>query len=289
MTPSLKKGQAQTAAPACSTCGEPIMENIRHCPTCSTDWGPPNVRAAERADELAALLDRSSKATESAKRRHCTAQLDSLKSTVESSSHVVIAMRPLNARKLLLDRGSIYQNYETLVASGGRVPASPSDDLERASVSALLFGSSARNIRYGVLSLNGFGLSTYGKVFFQLRDVAIQDRVSFLEMNSYRFVEKFGLMPNKPVPKGYRSTWSNRHHLAAAKLCPKIKSGHTRAHWPGLLIQTDGKDRSKDEFIEAHIYDGFNASAIESASYAPMKQWTREEKTDIKFIKDLLK
>jgi len=54
------------------------------------------------------------------------------------------------------------------------------------------------------------------------------------------------------------------------------------------LIQTDGKNRSKDEFIEAHIYDSFNASAVESASFAPKKTWTREDKTDIMLIKDLL-
>jgi len=128
-------------------------------------------------------------ATESAKRRDCTKQLDSLKSTVESSSHVVVAMPTLNARLLLSDRHTIYQNYETLVASGGRVAAPLPNDVERASVGALLFGSTASAIRYGVLSLDGFGLPTYGTVFFKLRDVAIQGRVSFLEMNSYQFVE----------------------------------------------------------------------------------------------------
>jgi hypothetical protein len=253
------------------------------------DWGPPNVRAAERKDERAALLDRSRKATESAKHRGCTKPLDSLKSTVESSSRVVVAMSTLNARQFLSVRSTVYQNYETLVASVGRVPASLPDDVERASVGALLFGSSARAIRYGVLSLDGFGLPTYGKVFFKLRDVAIQGRVSFLEMNSYQFVKKFGLAPNKPIPQGYRSTWSDRQHLAAAKLCPKLRPTHRKSHWPGLLVQTDGKNRSKDEFIEAHIYEGFNAHAVESASFAPKKTWTREERTDIRLVNDLLK
>ena len=289
MIPRPKKGQARTAAQACPKCGvQEIIENVRNCPACSTDWGPMNVRAAERKDERAALLDRSTKATESAERRKCTSQLDSLKSAVEISSHVVVAMPAFDARQLLRDRSSMYQNYENLVASGGRLPASLPDDHVRASVGALLFGSFAKAIRYGTLSLDGRGLPTYGTVFFKLRDVAVQDRVSFFEMNSYQFVEKFDLRPNKQIPQGYRSTWSDRHHLAAAKLCPKLTPGHTKAQWPGLLIKTDGKNRSKDEFIEAHIYGSFNASAVESASYAPKKTWAKDDKTDIPVIKELL-
>lgn len=287
---SLRKGKAQTAAQACPKCGvQDIIENVRHCPACSTDWGPPNVRAAQREEERAALLDRSTKATTSAKRRGCTNALDSLRSTVESSSHVVVAMRPLNARLLLSERSGIYQNYETLVGSGGRVPAALPEDQERASVGALLFGSFAKAIRYGTLSLNGRGLATYGTVFFKLRDVAVRDRVSFLEMNSYQFVEKFNIRPNKRIPEGYRSTWNDRQHLAAAKLCPKLKPTNKRAHWPGLLIETDGRNRSKDDFIEAHIFEGFNASSVESVSFVTKKKWTREEKIDIPVIEHLLK
>jgi len=273
----------------CSNCESPIVDGIRFCPTCAADWGPPNVRAARDPNEREALYKRSEAAFASAKLRNCDKALRSLTRTIQRESHVVVALPALAARLLVQDPRVIYDNYETLVGAAKRAPASRPDDSRRATVGALLFGSSARNIRYGVLSLDGRGLSTYGNVFFQLRDVAVRRRTSFLESNSYRFVAIHNLRPDSALPRGYRCEWDDRGHLAAAKLEPRVSRNDGPACWPGLLLRCDGESRHADDYIEAHIFAGFDCAAIESCTFAESDGVSRQDKTDFDVIRHAFK
>ena len=270
----------------CPRCKTRINDLLRICPTCGADWGFPNVRAAEK--ERVELLKRHTKASAAAAQRGCDREFHSLLGAVKSSAHVVLAVPPLFARNLLGDRASVYQNYERLVSAGARVPAELPNDTKRCAVGALLFGSYAHEIRYGALSLNGSGLWTYGKAILKLKDVAIDSRVSFLETNSFNFIENHKPGPGQRLPMGYRSTWADKQYLAGAKLQPYIKAGQTATDWAPMLIQT-GKSRAADEFIEAHIFGPFTAEAVQEIGSAPDKELTRDERIDIKAARAVFK
>lgn len=273
--------------PACGICKRPIDDSVRLCPTCGGDCGYPNVRCAEREQDD--LIGRSNDAKSRAKTRGCGKQLASLISNIQSDSHVVVAFGSVQARAFLQDPLQLYQNYENLVGGGSRLPSGARDHAHRTIVTGMLFGPFADQIRYGVLSLDGRGPMSYGDVFIRLRNIAIEHRVSFLENNSYHFVDKFKVTPSNPPPSGYRSTWNARAMLAAAKLENRITSANTSVHWPRLLLEAESKDRSKDEFIEAHIYGSFNSDAFESWSFSPKANWSREVKSDIAVIKQLIR
>ena len=52
-------------------CGEEIPAHARSCVVCGQDAGFPNVRAAQVAEEQAALTDRVNSSREDARKRNC--------------------------------------------------------------------------------------------------------------------------------------------------------------------------------------------------------------------------
>lgn len=270
----------------CQQCGAPASESLRCCPSCGIDLGFPNVRAATEAVEVDALSVRFSSAADNAEKRGLTKEFDALVSAVDSASHVVVAMRPLSARHLLTDPLTLYANYESLVGAGNRLPAPPKDDGDRHAVSGKLFASYASEIRYGVLSLDGVGLSNYGLVFVRLRDVAIKQRVSFLHENSYLFMDALQVPVRGNLPRGFRSSWQNRDRLVAAKIGPMLSAGSNDADWARQLV-AQGATRSEDRCVEAHIFGSFNAHSVESVEFARPGS-SRGERNDIDCIKELM-
>ena len=65
-------------------------------------------------------------------------------------------------------------------------------------------------------------------------------------------------------PNGCTSCWQNKHLLVCSKFAELLSSGQTESDWQALLIKSDGINRENDDFIEAHIYEGFDKNAIES-------------------------
>jgi hypothetical protein len=174
----------------------------------------------------------------------------------------------------------IYNNYEKLVGVGLRVPAPTADDRRRAVVGGHLFGSYAEEVVYGALSLTGDGVPTYGCVYCQLKDVAVSDRVSFLESNSYVFINEHGIDAEKEIPAGYRAVWDNRHELAVAKLGSSLLSGQSEEDWQAVLIGSDGTNRSEDDFIEAHVFGGFTVQALSTMRMATGLRLSSSQKLD---------
>ena len=168
------------------------------------------------------------------------------------------------AMALFQDPNLLYTNYEQLVGANVRKTADFDNDRQRCGTVGVLFGSYAKHIAYGALSLTEEGLPTYGDVHCRLRSVTIDKRTSFLEANSYRFVREHSIIPGDKLPAGYMACWQNRHSLVLAKLADRLSTGQTESDWQALLIQSDGKDRQNDDFVEAQIYEGFDRNAIES-------------------------
>ncbi len=265
----------------CSKCGATLSATMRHCSTCQTDAGAPNVRRCRTDENLKALSSRFDAAQELASANGCSKEFSDLEALIKGKSGVVVSMPAGIARKLFEDPNFLYKNYEKLVGANIRKPADTDNDRLRCAVGGLLFGSYANYIIYGALSLTEEGLPTYGDVHCRLRSVTIDKRTSFLETNSYRFVRENRIIPGDNLPAGYTACWKYRHSLVLAKLAYCLSTGQTESDWQAILVQSDGNDRKNDSFVEAHIYEGFDKNAIESMVAATGKKLRREDRLDM--------
>ncbi len=245
------------------------------------DVGTPNVRACRTPDNLKALNQRFNAAKRWADKEGYAKEFVALQNLTKEKSGVVIAMPPSIARKLIEDPRSLYSNYEELVGSNSRIPAAMDHDRHRSAVGGILFGSYAKSIRYGVISLTEYGPPTYGPVHCRLRAVAIEKRTSFLESNSYTFCKEHGLAPGDKLPLGFMACWKTRDRLLLSKLGHRLASGQKKSDWQALLVKTDGKNRKDDDFIEALIYGHFDRNAIESMVSLEGAELSRQEKLDM--------
>ena len=269
-----------TSAPTvCYKCATPLNASERHCLACRADNGAPNVRECSSSEETKELSRRYHMARENARSSGLEGEFVRFQTLLEQNSLVVVAVPALLALNLVSNPSCIYQAYEQLVNAGARSPASPPDDRRRPSISGCLFGSYAKRIVYGALSTTSAGLPTYGDVYFRLKASAVDDRTTFLESNSYRFVEQHPDCLTGPVPRGYRSNWQNRHQLALAKLAGNLTQGQNDTDMQRLLLTSDSADRANDDFVEAHVYEGFNRHSIESIDSAPLASLTRADRT----------
>lgn len=275
------------AGVCCLRCGAQAPEQMANCPTCGSAVGFPNVRHANSADETQELNKRYAAARKAARSRGLHKQLDAVRDTITARSHVVVAVPPIVAQSLLVNRNSLYSNYEEMVGGSLRTAAPFDDDSDRKAVGGKLFGSFAKDIRYGVLSIDGRGVSSYGCVFLRLREVVVSHRVSFLETNSYVFLDTYASGFRKKLPTGYRSTWETRGTLAATKLAGTIKVGEPIDIILSRLV-CSAADRSKDDFIEAHIFGTFNADGIQSIE-SDTSALSRQDKNTVRAIHQLFK
>ena len=240
---------------------------------------------ASAAVEVEALAARLKTAMKNARRANLASELTQLRESVKKSSKVVVAMPLLYARTFVDDARVLYTGYENLVGGQSRVPAPSVNDRNRASVAGKFFGSYAANIRYGVLSLDGTSLQSYGLAFMTLRDVTVADRVSFLEENTYIFANEHHLETQHQVPTGFRSVWANRADLVVSKLEPQLAKGDTVAEWASRLVQ-QAPNRQDERCVEAHIFDGFNVESVESVQFSPAI--TKRDRLDAKCIQELM-
>ena len=265
----------------CSVCGATFSATMRHCPTCKTDAGAPNVRRCRTDENLKVLLVRFEDSRMRVSGRGYSKEFNDLEAVTKEKSGVVVSMPAGVARKLFEDPNSLYANYENLVGANIRMPADSDNDQHRCAVGGLLFGSYANCIVYGTLSLTEEGLPTYGDVYCRLRSVTIDMRTSFLEANSYRFVRDHRIVPGDKLPTGHMACWRHRHSLVLAKLADSLSTGQTESDWQAILIHSDGQNRENDDFVEAHIYEGFDSNAIESLIAIPGKKLRKEDALDL--------
>jgi hypothetical protein len=157
----------------------------------------------------------------------------------------------------------LYSTYQLGVRSQARKAAEPQNDQDRLGVEGTLFGSYGAQIRYAALSHDGSGLDSYEPYAIALKDLAVKDRATVLEENSYLFVERHDIRRGGAAPLGYRATWAERHKLAVSKLGARVSNVMTQVDFARLLL-SGGSNRVSDEFIEVHIYGPLDNNAIES-------------------------
>lgn len=250
----------------CPNCGASLIASEDKCPTCGEQVGAPNVRAAGAATQRAALRERYDEALQRAESRGAKKAVLDFRSAVECSI-AVVGCELYRLRELAKDPSALYSNYYLAVRGEVRRAAEAENDRQRRTVDALLFGRYAEHIRYAALSLNGIGLTSYGKEGLSyglgLRDIAVAKRASLLEENSYNFVEHHKLSTISSVPAGYQCTWESRPDLAVAKLADLVAPDTNASQYAEILLSSSG-DRTTDQFIEVHIYGGFNINAVSS-------------------------
>lgn len=211
--------------------------------------------------EAAELATRVDAARNDAVARGASSALADLERAVDASQ-AVVNVQPDFLRQLLLDDKALYAPYAKLMAAGIRAPALFENDAQRTAVEGMLFASFGEEIVYAALALDGRGLGSYGPVSMELKPEMISHRASVLEENSYTFVKKRHLSPFDALPRGHRAAWADRSQIGAAKLAHRVLSTTTGAEHAELVLSSDGADRSKDDFIEVHIFGSFDRRAI---------------------------
>lgn len=268
----------------CSSCG--AETNLAHekCPACGQYLGAPNVRRASQPEMIAQLEQRYSEARERGQARGVGAQLDELEAAAARTSCVVSTS--IEMLRNLLDReNALYSSYHLQVRAQVRQAASPQNDSMRGAIDASMYGEAGDQITYCALSLDGKGLPSYGKCFIRLRNVAVENRSTILEENSYRFLTERSLIGH-PIPPGFLARWSDRGKLAIAKLADSVTAITPPFDFAGMILH-QGATREDDRFLEVHLFGPFNGDAIESAS-AIIKKKDKVEKALAAWIKEKL-
>ena len=241
------------------------------------------MRAAEA--ESGALNKRYDAAIDASRQRGADDSLNKFEAQMKTTFAVISVDLPF-LFFFVSNNKQLYTNYQRGVRAQTRKTADAENDRHRNSVEGAIFGSYDEEIRHAALSLDGRGPS-YGLYVLRLEDIAVGDRASLLEENSYDFVEHQNLKKGR-IPPGYRSVWQERHKLAVAKLAARLSSTTIEEEYPYLVLPAS-KGRSSDEFIEVHIFGPLDMSAIESvrgkskprtkadhALVASVKAWLRK-------------
>lgn len=178
-------------------------------------------------------------------------------------THAVINVDFGFLHQLLSSENILYAPYAKQLEAGIRALAQPDHDQRRAGVEGTLFGTLlGKEILYAALALDGRGLGSYGPVSLELVERMIAPRASVLEDNSYVFVTRQKILAGGAIPPGFRSPWGTRSEVGVAKLAKFVTSTTNSNDHAKLVLSSDGVDRSKDEFMEVHIYGTFDRRAI---------------------------
>jgi hypothetical protein len=254
----------ESSLATCAVCGSDIGTFADQCETCGEPVSKPNVRLANRPAEKTALTQRFDKAVKDAETRG-VADLAQKFHNAMNFTVAVINVDIFFLREFLTKDNLLYASYHQGVRAATRKAAALEFDRERNGVDGTLFGQMASFIVTAALSTECRGLISYGPFCMQLREVAIAKRASLMEENSFQFVRNHKLLPNSTIPSGYSADWLSRPMLASAKLIPRLNASTTESEFQSILLGSTG-DRQTDDFVEVHIYGGFDNRAIEKIS-----------------------
>jgi hypothetical protein len=230
------------------------------CNVCGAGRAAPNVLAASRPEEQEALRRRVRLVLDEALARACYDACLRFAQAVRRSA-AVVNLDVDTARALFKRPLYQYAPYGAQVDAGTRGPAETRHDQRRRGVDAALFGSYGRRVSYAALSLDGRGLTSYGPVTLELTDVSVVARASVLEENSYDFTARHRAGGAPGAPHGFRAPWPTRHLVALAKLGGRVEAGADETAFARLLMQPATR-RSDDQFIEVHVWEGFDLRAV---------------------------
>lgn len=234
----------------CPDCTGNISASQDRCPHCGRPGLFPNVRAAEQADEQAALNRRYLAAVADAQARGCAHVVQQFEAAAAIAQAVIA--RPLgDVDRLASSEKQGYATYYQLTESEVRLPDDDRWERLRRVADAALFTGYADRIRFAALTIDGVGLPHYGECSLTLREDMIAHRASIYEDNSTVFVEIHG--PDVAEEPGHRAQWGDRSIFAVAKLAAKLGSATKADEFPRILL-SPGPKPEDDRFIEVNVY-----------------------------------
>ena len=223
---------------------------MRSFVVCGWDAGWPNVRAAARAEEMTAVEQRFRDEVSRSGREGYRGVIEDFRLAVCTSEAVFC--KPLaKVLALVSSDNELYTSYYNLVEAGARLPEKNIYDTGRAAVDSTLFPNYHKEIQFASLTLDGRDPKYYGDCSIVLKEVAIRDRATVFEENSFEFFQKHAITAGSKAPVGYRTTWNNRDRLAVAKLGKWLNKESKSDSFPKILLNDVGKSV---DFIEVHIF-----------------------------------
>lgn len=250
----------------CEFCSETVPGAANQCPHC---WQPglfPNVRQAMNPLEQTSLDARYTESVSMATSRGFSQAVELLQDIL-SRTTVVVSMKALNFLHFISSNRSLYSNFYKLTQAGCRIPEDDEWSMLRDPADGLLFPGYKDNIRFGLFSVDGRGLSHFGNVFLSLSDKMIMHRTSAFHEDSLRFIKRRDISVSDGIPHGYRSTWVDRVKLGVAKIASDITVDVDVDRLKELISQ-DGNHPDNIQFIEAHIWGGFTFRSLRSVALA---------------------
>jgi hypothetical protein len=245
--------------------------------------GFPNVNECSQKEELEALEKRYQEKVELAAEKGEEDKRIEFEEEVKKSKAVInVDLDYLHF--FIVGKHSLYSTYQLQTEGETRDYTRSEFDKERLGIEGTLFGSYGEEIRYAALSLDGSGLKSYGDFTIALADEAVKLRTTLLEENSYGFIRRHKILAGDKIPRGYRAVWKDRQKLAVAKLIDKALLTK-KENYATIVLESTG-DRTKDEYIEVHIYGKINKEAILSVGG---KSNVASEKDRVEKIKEYLK
>src|SRR3954468_11810210 len=233
---------------ACVTCGNDFSLFLAQCPHCGQPGTVPNAKMAVLPAETKALDRRYRAALRDATGRGCRATVDSFEVAL-ADSKAVINCRLNELDRLASSDQQLYASYYERLRGGVRAPYGGKWDRLRQAADPVLFPLCYERVHFAALTLDGFGVRSYGECSLVLRESMIARRASVFEENSATFLQN---RANRLRP-GYRGSWEERFKLCIAKLASQIGPSTVSAEFPGILLY-QGKIPEGDRFVEVHIW-----------------------------------
>ena len=247
----------------CIQCESEISPHVIECDQCGYQLGYPNVRHAQRINEVQALSDRYASAVEDTENRSCDDVREEFENWVTNSTRPVICRRWGTIAPILSKPRDLFRTFYELVDSGDRAPFDNEFDQARQAVDATFFPYFYQNVNFAALAGDGLGPASYGDCHFTFKEASVSHRATVFEENTLVFCRKHEVIVGQPPPAGFLTTWEKRAQLAVVKLASKLDQTTTSADFAGILLIQTGKTDS-DEFIECHIFGRLTISNIES-------------------------
>ncbi len=241
-------------------CREEVPDYQRNCVVCGTDAGYPNVRKADRSEEIEAVEKRFQTSVEDCRTRDCQGVMEQFLLALKDSEAVFCRSLP-KILELIESDNALYATYYQLVNAETRLPEKNVYDTTRTAVDNTLFPNYHQHIRFAALTLDGQGPTSYGGCSVVLKESAIRDRASVFEENSFEFFQKNKFTIGAQIPAGFRTSWSNRGRLALAKLGSRLDKDTGSTNFPNILMVNT---KETPDFVEVHIYGPIHRRAIKA-------------------------
>jgi hypothetical protein len=254
-----------------------------NCVVCNTFLGYPNVNDAQREEQLVAFNKRYDetllKITDDSHRK----KIKDFENAIETEARAVVNIDLDYLEHFIINKNILYSSYGLSTAGETREYAKSQFDKERRGVEGFIFGSNAHHIRYAALSLNKSGLKSYGDYTLSLKNIAIADRGTVFEENSYIVFQKYFNQNDFTFENGHVACWGNKHLLAVVKCSEEIIKKN-KTTFADILLKSTG-DRKTDNFMEVHIFGTFKKESIESVKgssklYEPLDKLKSEKIKD---------